>query len=159
MAGWGFPHADEGGGAWLGMEAVRLTLQSIDGRIPTTPLLTGILHHFSADVPRFVTWVNQAGPAGFGEIAPLIVQYAEQGDQHALALLKAAAQEIDKVANALVAKQQQGVPLPCVLLGGVSKFVKPYLSTALQDRLMERAAGPTEGALLMLKAQLQQART
>ncbi len=155
VAGWGFPHSDEGGGAWLGMEAIRLTLQFIDGRIKGTPLLEGIVKHFSGDIPRFVTWVNQASPAGFGEIAPLIVQFAEQGDQHAVSLLKAAAHEIDKVADALLAKQVQVEPLPCVLLGGVSRFITPYLSEAIKARLTERCAGPTEGALWMLRQHLE----
>ena len=32
VGGWGFPHGDEGSGAWLGLEAVRLTLHWLDGR-------------------------------------------------------------------------------------------------------------------------------
>lgn len=155
VAGWGFPHSDEGGGAWLGMEAIRLTLQFVDGRIKGSPLLEGVINHFSGDIPRFVTWVNQAGPAGFGEIAPLIVQFAERGDQHAISLLKSAAHEIDKVAQALLAKQVQTEPLPCVLLGGVSRFITPYLSEQLKTRLTERFSGPTEGALWMLRQHLQ----
>jgi glucosamine kinase len=30
VGGWGFPHGDEGSGAWLGMEAVRMTLHWLD---------------------------------------------------------------------------------------------------------------------------------
>ena len=32
VGGWGFPHGDEGSGALLGLEAVRLTLHWLDGR-------------------------------------------------------------------------------------------------------------------------------
>ena len=37
IGGWGFPHSDEGGGAWLGLEAVRLTFHWLDGRLKQEP--------------------------------------------------------------------------------------------------------------------------
>lgn len=60
VGGWGFPHSDEGSGAWLGIEAVRLTLQAHDGRIEFSPLLRAILQKFDNDFPRFVTWANES---------------------------------------------------------------------------------------------------
>ena len=38
VGGWGFPQGDEGSGAWLGLEAVRLTLHWLDGRGEPSPL-------------------------------------------------------------------------------------------------------------------------
>ena len=42
VGGWGFPHGDEGSGAWLGLEAVRLTLHWLDGRGEPSPLLESV---------------------------------------------------------------------------------------------------------------------
>ena len=42
VGGWGFPVSDEGGGAWLGCEAVRRTLWAHDGRAAWSPLLRAV---------------------------------------------------------------------------------------------------------------------
>src|SRR5689334_21746470 len=45
VGGWGFPHGDEGSGAWLGLEAVRLTLHWLDGRGSPSSLLEAVHAH------------------------------------------------------------------------------------------------------------------
>ena len=46
MGGYGFPISDEGSGADLGLQAVRLALRAHDGRIPATALLTEVMQRF-----------------------------------------------------------------------------------------------------------------
>lgn len=155
VAGWGFPHADEGGGAWLGMEALRRTLQYADGRAPASPLLVATLERFGNDPTRIVTFSNGALPSHYGDIAPMVVEYAEQQDPHAVALMQQAGQHVSLVWDTLIQKQQHPEqPLPCVLLGGVAPFVLPYIDAKLRAYQTERQAGPTEGAILMLRKQL-----
>jgi len=50
-SGWGFPHDDEGGGAWLGLEAARVTFQWLDHRAEKSPLVEDIFSFFQSRYP------------------------------------------------------------------------------------------------------------
>lgn len=154
VAGWGFPHSDEGGGAWLGMEVARLTFKYLDGRLAPSPLLEAVFSHFSCNKQRITTWANQAQPANFGELAPLVIQFSLMQDPHALALMSQAGAEITVVGDTLLQRQQQKAPLPCVLLGGIAPHLLTYLGANLKARLVSRQLSPPEGAILMLKQTL-----
>jgi glucosamine kinase len=54
VGGFGFPHDDEGGGAWLGLQAVSLTLKTLDGRLPCSALSEKILARFHHDATQLV---------------------------------------------------------------------------------------------------------
>ncbi|MDE2371495.1 MAG: ATPase, partial [Burkholderiales bacterium] len=43
IGGWGFPAGDEGSGAWLGLEAVRLAQAAVDGRAAASALAAAVL--------------------------------------------------------------------------------------------------------------------
>ena len=70
VGGWGFPHGDEGSGAWLGLAAVRLTLHWLDGRCDPSPLLDTVYAHFGGSLDRLVSWANAASPTQFAEMPP-----------------------------------------------------------------------------------------
>ena len=55
VGGWGPAVSDEGGGAWLGCEALRRVLWAHDGRIPWTPLLTAVFEQYEADPHAIVS--------------------------------------------------------------------------------------------------------
>lgn len=149
VGGWGFPHGDEGGGAWLGLKAVRRTLQWLDGRAPADPLLEAVQARFDGDLGKLVAWANSASATEFGEMAPLVVEQAGYGTKLALALARQAAGEIDRIGMALAAKSQ--APLPCSLLGGLGQFVEPWLGQALRLRLVPARHDALQGALLMVR--------
>lgn len=150
VGGWGFPLDDAGSGAWLGLEAVRLTLQWLDGRASQSGLTQAIHQYFDACQDRLVTWANQANSTAFAALAPLVIQQAEQDDAAALNLLQRAAFEIDKVAEAMMAKQSS--PLPFALIGGITPFLEPLLSEKLKSRLRPCVFPPEVGAILMIRS-------
>jgi glucosamine kinase len=150
VGGWGFPHGDEGGGAWLGLEATRRTLQWIDGRAPADPLLAAVQARFEGDMSRLVTWANDASGTEFAQLAPLVVEYAGRETPLALALVREAAAELDRIGRALAAKSRRS--LPCSLLGGLGPFFEPWLEPALQARLVPGRSDTLAGALLMVRA-------
>lgn len=155
VAGWGFPHDDLGSGAWLGLEAMRLALQALDGRMPACVLTDAVHARFRGQ--DMVEWMDNANSTAYATLAPLVIQAAEAQDEFALDLLKQAAAAISKVADALVAKQSLGsAPLPCALLGGVSPFLQPWLSDNLRARVVERKASPEVGALYMVRHYLKE---
>ena len=152
VSGWGFPHDDIGGGAWLGLEAVRLTLQWQDGRIAGSGLAKAVMAYFDNNLDKLVSWANQANSTSFAKLAPLVIQLGQAGDNAAQHLLRNAAQALDAVASALHTKQQnKSKPLPCALVGGISTFVQPYLSNSLRARLVPAQLPPEAGAILLVR--------
>lgn len=157
ISGWGFPHDDEGSGAWLGLEAVKMTLQSLDGRRPPSNMTNAIYSFFDKNHSRFVAWANNANSTAFAELAPLVIEQSQKGDQDAQTLLKLAAASLDKVSDALLAAQSNGSkPLHCVLLGGVAPFLAPSVGKKLQARLCESALPPDAGAVLLVRDYLKE---
>ena len=152
--GWGFPHGDEGGGAWLGLEAVRLTLHWLDDRREPSPLLESVYAHFDRDLMRLVIWANQANATQFAQIAPLVIEHVKRGTPLAVTLIQQAAREIDLLGAALVT-QSVDKTLPCSLLGGLAQFIEPWLGESLRSRLAPCESDSVSGALLMIRKALQ----
>jgi glucosamine kinase len=150
VGGWGFPHGDEAGGALLGLETDRRTLQWLDGRERVDPLLEAVYARFDGDQGRLVSWANAARETEFGEIASLVVEHAKSETPPALSIVRAAAAELDRVAGALADKSRR--PLPCCMLGGLGTFYEPFLDNALRARLKPARYDSVQGALIMARA-------
>jgi len=152
VGGWGFPHDDMGGGAWLGLEATRLTFQWLDHRSEKSPLVDDVFNFFNRDLQYFTTWANRANSSEFARLAPLVINHSQQDEQAAVRLMKKAAHAVDRVGVALLKTQQNTkVPLPCSLFGGVAPFIEPWLSADLHRHLVPREADANVGAILMIR--------
>jgi glucosamine kinase len=157
VGGWGFPHDDEGGGAWMGLEAVKLTLKWLDGRAAETHLAKTIYAYFKEDKSQLLRWANLANSTAFAVLAPIVIQQSQQGDVDAIAILKQAARAIDSISDALHARQcDQERVLPCALVGGVTTFLEPYLQASLRSRLTHCQATPDVGAIMLVRDFLKQ---
>ncbi len=155
VSGWGFPHDDIGSGAWLGLEAVKVTLQTQDGRAPGSLLADTVMNYFNDDFDSLVNWANQSNSTAFASLAPFVIKASDAGDVVAIQLLKKAAAALDAVGDALVSKQRNSsTALPCALVGGVAPFIQPYLSAALQSRLTPCKRPPEAGAIIFAKHSL-----
>lgn len=151
VSGFGFPHDDRGGGAWLGLQAVQETLQWLDGRKPSSLLAKSIYAHFQENMNDLVKWANQANSTLFATLAPIVIQQSEAKDPVAMDLMRKAAKAITDVSDALIARQTHSQDLACVLLGGIAPFLLPYLPKEFQARLRERLGTPESGAILMAR--------
>jgi len=152
VGGWGFPHDDEGGGASLGLEAVKVTLQALDGRLPFSGLANLIYARFDHHLERFVNWVNHANSTAFAELAPLVIQQYQAGDAVAINIMQEAANAINGLGDTLQAAQpDQQAMLPCALIGGVAPFIQPLLNVSLRERLVPSQLTPDAGAILLVK--------
>lgn len=155
VGGWGFPHADDGGGAWLGLKAVRLTMQWQDGRIKGSALLAAVLQKFNNDFKQLVVWANNGNATDFAQIAPIVIEYVACQDPLALQLIRDAAKEIDKVGSALQKQiQTKDKILPCCLFGGIAPFIEPWLGEQLKSRLVPRQFDANRGAILRIRKKL-----
>jgi glucosamine kinase len=152
VSGWGFPHDDIGGGAWLGLQATSLTLQWLDGRIDSSPMLEAIFKHYNKDQIKLVAWANAANSTQFAKLAPFVIEHVKSNDPNALHLIKEAAKAIDQVSVAMEKRSiDKSVSLPVCLFGGIAPFIRPYLSESLQKRLIERAHDAPVGAVYMIR--------
>lgn len=159
IGGWGFPHDDQGGGAWLGLEAVKITLQCLDGRLPISNLALAVYAHFANDFDRLITWANQANSTAFAELAPLVVEQCHAADPAAIHIMKEAAQEINRIALALQASQHNATKkLSCSLVGGIAPFLEPYLDKQLRDSISLCQSTPDAGAVMLVRNYLTEAK-
>jgi glucosamine kinase len=157
VGGWGFPHDDEGGGAWLGLEAARLTFQAQDLRAEKTPLTADVFAFFDNDLNHFVSWANRANSSEFARLAPLVINHSQNSEASAVRLMKKAAIAVNRIGSALEKLHHHNKqPLPCSLFGGISPFIEPWLGEDLRARLVTRQGDANTGAILLVKEYLTQ---
>lgn len=155
VGGWGFPHDDEGSGAWLGLEAVRLTFQWLDGRAEKSPLAEDVFNYFNNEVERMSAWTSRANSSEYARLAPFVINHSQQEEIAAVRLMKKAAHAVDRVGFAML-KLQQDHRLPCCLFGGIAPFIEPWLDEELRACLAVRKGDANAGAILMVREQIKQ---
>ena len=155
VSGWGFPHDDLGGGAWLGLEAARLTFQWIDHRVEKSPLVEEVFAFFNNDLEHFVKWANRADSKEFARLAPLVINHSQQEEITAVRLMKKAAQAVERVSDALASmRKDQEVPFPVCLFGGIAPFIESWLSEEMRASLVVREGDASTGAIMMVRENL-----
>lgn len=123
VGGWGLAVGDEGGGAWLGREAVRLALHAYDGRGDATVLLERILQGWGPTVDELMAWVRLAGPADYGTLAPLVFEAAASGDRVAQDLRSQAVRALLELLGAMDRRYPPG-DVAFGITGSVAKAVR-----------------------------------
>lgn len=152
VGGWGFPHDDLGGGAWLGKELVKLTLQWHDGRQAPSPIFDVVLERFDQDILNLVHWANRSNSTDFATLAPLVIQHLDKEDSVAIHLMKQAAAHVDAIAVALQKQLPEGVQeIPICLFGGVSSFIQPWLSYPIRKKITPRQYDASKGAIMLIR--------
>lgn len=144
--GWGFPVGDEGSGAWLGLQAVRLAQQVLDGRAAGGPLAEAICAATGRDTDSMLAWCAQARQTAYASLAPLVFEH-EARDPRAAALLQAAVDELAALVQAL----DPSAALPVVCSGSIARRLQPRLPAALAARCVEPAGDAADGALHLLR--------
>ena len=147
--GWGFPVGDEGSGAWLGLQAVRLAQQALDGRGPQTPLTEAVCAATGHDTDAMLAWCAQARQTAYAGLAPLVFQH-EAADARAGALLQSAVDHLALLVEAL----DPCADLPVVCSGSIARRLQPRLPAGLRARCAEPAGDAADGALHLLRAHL-----
>jgi len=146
--GWGFPSGDEGGGAVLGLRAVNLTQQAIDGRLAPSALTRAVLQAVGPSADDLLAWCGTASQANFATLAPLVFD-CEAHDPGAAQLLGNAVHTLERLAAAV---DPQGA-LPLVLWGSIGQRLAPRLAPSLQARLVPPQADALQGAIQLLSQQ------
>lgn len=153
LGGWGFQLSDQGSGARLGLQALRQALLAVEEIIPPTSLSRALMARFDGVPERAVLWADSARPGDYAALAPLVFDYARQGDTLARALLEKLAAEAALLIRALYAR---GAPR-VALLGGLAGPLRPYLPPDVTALLTEPRGDALAGAVLMIRRHHQEA--
>ncbi|MCF6231684.1 MAG: ATPase [Rhodobacteraceae bacterium] len=144
IGGWGIALGDEASGAWLGRGLLAATLRAADGISDGSPLCAMIQARFG-DPAGIMRFVAGASPGEIAELAPLVVQSAQQGDHVAQNLMQGGADYIGRGLMAL-GHETGGV---IVLTGGLRDAYVPWLAAGLQADLRPRMGDALDGALYL----------
>lgn len=119
IGGWGFPHGDLGGGAWLGLELCKLLCKAIDGITKFSPILNAIFFRFENNIDKYKTWLLIATPGDYAEVAKLIPDFIEKNDPIAQQIFSNGCNEIEIFLTIIMTKTAS---LPIKITGGLAKF-------------------------------------
>jgi len=147
IGGYGFPISDEGSGADLGLQAVRLALRAHDGRINPCPFLLEVIDRFGADPVALVAWAEQATATDYASLAPIALAHAEAGDQFAEEIVAEGARQADVLIRSLV---EFGAPR-ISLLGGLAPRMVRWIAPEIARFLSPPEADAVAGALLLAR--------
>lgn len=145
IGGYGFPISDEGSGAALGLSAIRHALRALDGRTRPTPLSQAVTKQFDHAIPKVIAWMDDAAPGDYASFAPLVMDYAEIGDEIALSIVRDAAQHVERFIETIIAKGATR----CVLMGGLAPRIRPWLRARIVEKLGEPLGDALDGALIL----------
>jgi N-acetylglucosamine kinase-like BadF-type ATPase len=153
---------DWGGGGTLGMDAQWWAIRAEDGRGPQTMLRQLVPAHFRLAEPSDLAVALHLGQIGFerlGELAPLVFDAADSGDQVARDLVRKLADEIALMAGAVIRRLDlTSAAVPVILGGGVLAARNPLLIDTITAQIAIVApestvrvieAAPVAGAALL----------
>ena len=147
VGGYGFPVSDEGSGAHIGLNAIRYSLRTLDGRARQTAFAQEILDHFSSDPAVVIRWSETASPTDYAAFAAVVIKHANAGEPAASNLLRDAAVHIAGLAEAVL---ERGAPR-VALVGGLVEFIRPYIPAATAVRITEPQADAMAGGIMLAK--------
>lgn len=145
IGGYGFPISDEGSGAALGLSAIRHALRALDGRTRPSPLSQAVTKQFDHAIPRVIAWMDDAAPGDYASFAPLVMDYADNGDEIALSIVRDAALHVERFIETIISR---GAPR-CVLMGGLAERMKPWLRVRIVAQLQDALGDALDGALIL----------
>ena len=150
IAGYGFPVSDEGSGADIGLQVVRLALRAADRRSELTPLLSEVLGAFDCDPYQAVAWSEEARATDYAAFAPIVMRHANAGDPVGRRIVERAADAIGDLLDLFLARGIERLSL----VGGLSEAITPWLTPDLRARLKRPDADAAAGALLVARGRL-----
>lgn len=149
--GHGWLLGDDGSGYWLGREAARATLRTLDAGEPLGPLVASLLQELCASGPSgaldsndqresVLHTLNTRAPVQLAELAPLVTAADAAGDLVASRMVDEAAQMLAQTVSRI---REPSERTPIVLAGGLAREGSPVGS-----KLRTLIAEQFEGAML-----------
>ncbi|GAB3018224.1 N-acetylglucosamine kinase [Bowmanella dokdonensis] len=151
LGGHGFSVGDQGSGAWLGIKAVKLCLQSLDGLMPHSGLVPRLLELTQCNnAQQLAERMANLAPAGYARLAPLVLECAEAGDENALGIVRAGADYLNRLAYKLMSHQ----PPRLSMIGGLAQKIQPWLDADIRTLIQPAIQPPEIGAIHFAQQQV-----
>jgi N-acetylglucosamine kinase-like BadF-type ATPase len=161
VGGWGPLLGDEGGGAWLGREAIRLCLFEYE-RDELSAFHSAVLDELHLEfTPQLITKVYSGnyGPGEWAQLAPLVFDYAHEDPSAMRILTQMAIELVDLVERIAEQLLPEAPSIPLVVTGGLwarRDLLQPLIEREIGIRnlpivISEPAGGPMEGGMLLLE--------
>ncbi len=120
QGGYGWQMGDEGGGYWIGQQALRAAGLAHDGRGPATTLLTALMQATGVGALRdLVGWSTIASAREVATLSRGVVSAAASGDAVAAGILDQAAAALAQLVNQLAEKFGSASAVPVGFTGGL----------------------------------------
>lgn len=149
IGGYGFPISDEGSGADLGLQAVRLALRAHDGRVTPNRFSREVMERLGPEAFALVAWAERATATEYASLAPIVLDHAEAGDPLAQEIVANSARQVDALIHSLV---EFGAPR-ISLLGGLASRLAQWLSPGVLQFLSPPEGDAVAGALLLARGE------
>ena len=151
MGAHGFPHGDKASGAWFGLQAAKQVLLSIDGLVAPSLMNDVLLTKLSCKDDISLVEAIAGKPANYyAQLANLVFDAAEQGDEVAKSIVIEGADYINNIAKML----WQRNPPRMSMIGGLTPRLKPWLSDDVRSKLSEPLSPPEIGSVIFARKQL-----
>ena len=149
--GYGFFLGDDASGSWLGLQALRHTLQALDGIVETSLLSDEVVLHLGhADIATIIQDFHKLGSKEFGQFSPIVFRCAYADDKAALSIIQQGARYLDK----LIQRVSDNFSQPVFYYGSVMTHYIPYLQQAAKKILVHQTIMPELGAIAYLEKSL-----
>ena len=136
--GWGWVFGDEGSGYWIAREALQAAAKACDGRGVETKLLDAFMKRFRLvepiDLMEIVYRVMEGDSTRIAELAVLVDEVAEAGDEVAIDILDRGGAELASACYAVASKLDM-VEEPIVVGAVGSVFKSRILRDSFYSRL------------------------
>ena len=143
IGGWGFTLGDDGSGAKLGQNLLRLAMRCHENLDKHSDLTVQVMKKFDNKIINLIKETYSFKPKDFAQFAPLIFESNLNGDNQARNILNDQIPIIEKsIMSAGFNKNH-----PFCLLGGISKFYKQLIKEKFLNALVEPKGDAVDGAI------------
>ncbi len=143
IGGWGFNLGDDGSGAKLGKELMRLSIKCHDGLEKHTELTMRFLTEFDHDIRKLVEKTKIFQPKDYAVYAPMIFTSLDAGDRNAKKIVLTEVQAIEKSLYAAGFSPTK----PFCLIGGLGNNFLPHMSKIFRKTVSEPKGDALDGAV------------
>ena len=148
LSGWGFPYGDKGGGWWIGLRMVQETLKAIDGYINKKDIVVKeTLNIIGKKDLQILNWASQSKPIKLAKLSKIFFSITSRSNIFE-SIVNEGVSEIELILNYIIKKAKVD---RIYLVGGISKFYKPFLKKKYSKYLIFEDNNPLFGALRIAK--------
>ena len=147
IGGWGFNLGDDGSGAKLGKELMKLSIRCHDGLSEHTDLTIEFLKKFKNNIKSIVETAKSFKPKDYAKFAPEIFTAMDNKDSNAKKIIES---EVILIEQSLIASGFSEQNAFC-LIGGLGKLFLPFLSDKFINTCKPPKGNALQGAIAIAK--------